>query len=472
MTTDTRRALGLIRVSRISKRKQNAHSPEVQRRLIEPFADRQDWDLLELLNENEIRGGDVSGGTSPRQRPGFGPAIDRVERGDAKVIVAADLSRLFRNIDEQRSTIDAIEAVGGEFWTVADGRVTHETAQAELTANINGSMNHFQRRYATEKSWLAVEIAIEQGKVPWSQTAPGYMRDENSRLSPDPELAPVLVGAFELRDAGATVETVQAYLAEHGIKRSYHGTGHLLRDRIYVGEIHFDGEAASEKEKAKRGPYWKPHTPNLAAHEAIVDRELFDRVQRMKVSRGRRAKSERLLARLGVLRCATCDARMVVGTSNNSGYHVYRCPSTGDCSRRTTISANLVEGVVVEATKAALMDVDGRAEAQAQARDAQVALAAAQDALDAATRIMLGAGLESEPSAVERLSGLREQRDDARALADRVVPRDASLTINAADDWDRLSVDAQRALIPTAVARVTVAPGRGVDRIRVERFGE
>ena len=52
---------------------------------------------------------------------------------------------------------------------------------------------------------------------------------------------------------------------------------------MYLGEIHF-GEL---------------HNPS--AHEPIIEvRGLFERVQRRTVLRGRQAKSERLLARLGV----------------------------------------------------------------------------------------------------------------------------------------------------------------------------
>ena len=46
----------------------------------------------------------------------------------------------------------------------------------------------------------------------------------------------------------------------------------------------------------------------------IVDPSTWRRVQRI-VPRGRRPKSDRLLARLGVLRCATCGGRMVIGTT-------------------------------------------------------------------------------------------------------------------------------------------------------------
>ena len=115
-----------------------------------------------------------------------------------------------------------------------------------------------------------------------------------------------------------------------------------------LGEIHFGA-----------------HTPNPAAHPAIVDRDTWKAVQRATVSRGRRAKSERLLARLGVLRCGTCDARMVVGTANRSSYWIYRCPPTGDCQRRVTISAEIAEKKVVEKVRAAIADDEGRASTEA-----------------------------------------------------------------------------------------------------------
>ena len=41
------------------------------------------------------------------------------------------------------------------------------------------------------------------------------------------------------------------------------------------------------------------------------------------------------------------------------------------------------------------------------------------------------------------------------------------LTINAAEDWDRLSLDAQRDLIRAVVDSVTVAPGGGPDRVSI-----
>ena len=53
------------------------------------------------------------------------------------------------------------------------------------------------------------------------------------------------------------------------------------------------------------------------------------------------------------------------------------------------------------------------------------------------------------------------------------VGQQAALVINGADDWDRLSFDARRALIRATVECAAVTKhGRGAERVRVKLFGE
>jgi hypothetical protein len=122
----------------------------------------------------------------------------------------------------------------------------------------------------------------------------GYVRGEDGGLVVEPMAARVVVRAFKRRDLGASLVEIQAFLAENGIERALSGVSWMLRSRMYLGEIHF-GELN-----------------NTQAHEATVkDRALFERVQRRRVSRGRQAKSERLLARLGGV--ALRDVRLADG---------------------------------------------------------------------------------------------------------------------------------------------------------------
>src|SRR5262249_4600723 len=172
----------------------------------------------------------------------------------------------------------------------------------------------------------------ERGVPPFPNFPPGYRQRDDGRLEPHPEEATVVADAFQLRADGATVMEVREYLRRHGIERSFHGTQALLTSRIVLGELRF-GELV-----------------NLSADPAMGDVALWQKVQRMRSPRGRGPKSERLPARLGVLRCATSGSRMVIGSTDQNGkrYYMSRCPPVGDCPRRVTIGADIAERAVIE----------------------------------------------------------------------------------------------------------------------------
>jgi DNA invertase Pin-like site-specific DNA recombinase len=451
------KAIGIVRVSQ--REDDTSHSPEVQARAMLKFAADQHWDLSprDILDENVDASGKVrkvSGGADLADRPKMLAAVQSVERGTHQIILAERFDRFFRDLDVQREVLRRVDSAGGRMETVKQGAISHATAEAELQANLNGAISQYTKRTARDRSWDAVEVAIQEGKIPWSQTAPGYLRSDDSRLTPDKQLRPVIEKAFKMRAAGATIGAVREHLRNHGIDRSYHGTTHLLRDRVYLGEIHFG-----------------THTPNLEAHKPIIDRRLFDGVQDKKIPRGRKGKSDRLLARLGVLRCATCDSRMVVGTANHGRFPLYRCPPTGSCERRMTISATMVEAQVIEYVKDALAGIketatkaEGVAEAAAERERADAALAAAVEMLT---------GLEDVPSTATKLRELRAARDDARARHTELESdMDATSVALTAGDWDELDLSEQRDLIRAVIERVVVAPGRGPDRVRIDPRGE
>lgn len=461
------RAIGIVRVSQ--RDDESGHSPEVQVRAMLKQAAGEDFTLdpADIWDENVDTRGVVrpaSGGAQLADRPKLRAAVEAVERGDAGVIVAERFDRLFRDLDVQRAVIRRVEAAGGRVVTAA-GMISHATAEAELHANLNGSISQYQKRTAMERSFDAVEVAIEQARVPWKSTTPGYDVGEAGRLVPNAH-APVVEDAFRLRagrvtvrrvrefarehgiEGRATVAQVREFLREHGIERSHHGTTGLLASRVVLGEIHFG-----------------KHTPNLTAHPAIVDRDLWKAVQDVKITRGRKAKSERLLARLGVLLCAECGSRMVVGSSNHSRYWVYRCPPTGDCARRPTISAEMVEGVVVDDVRRLLAGVRGTARSGDRAVDTAAALDRAQAAYDAAMRVLD----PLEPAAVDRLGQLRADRDAARQEHDAAMATaGVEAIVVTAGDWDDLTLDERRALVRATIGRVeVVAGGRGRERISV-----
>ena len=80
--------------------------------------------------------------------------------------------------------------------------------------------------------------------------------------------------------------------------------------------------------------------------------------------------------------------------------------------------------------------------------------------------------MEDEQATRDRLTELRDVRDRAQERVDHLRGSRSALTVNAARDWDRLSLEARRALVRAVVAEARVAPGRGTDRIAVELVAE
>jgi site-specific DNA recombinase len=450
-----RRAIGIVRVSQVGGREGDSFaSPSTQRNRIEAECERQGLDLIEVFEEL-----DVSGGAELDERPGLGPAVEMVEAGRADVIVAAYFDRFFRSLHVQTKVIGRVEAAGGQILAVDFGQVSHGTASQWLSASVSGMMAEYYKRAGEERTREAIQRAITRGVPPWPRVTPGYLKRPDG-YAPDPRTAAVIREAFEMRARGALVREVREHLAANGVRLTYAGVAKLLKSHTVLGEIRF-------------GKF----TPNLAAHEPIVDRATWEAVQRTRVLAGRHSKSERLLARLGILRCGTCDSRMVTtivigarsaGGGGGKSYPIYRCQNP-DCARRVTISAPMIESIVVGRVQAEFADVEGRASVAVNARDAEVALEVAQRELDVAIRVLDVVGDES--SAVARLAQLREARDAARGEVDRLGGLEAAHAVNVADDWDRLTLAERRAAIRVTVARVTIGPGRGIGRVRVDVFG-
>jgi site-specific DNA recombinase len=447
-----RAAIGIIRVSerkgrgKKPGREDSFVSPNDQLSRIKDTCERQGLTLRSTADEI-----DVSGGKPLEERHGLREAIEAIEAGKASVLIVGYFDRLVRSLRVQGEVVSRVEAAGGEVLAVDYGAVSEKTAAQWLSGTMMGAFAEYYRRSVGERTAEAQADAVARGVCPFPDVPPGLATGEDGRLVPTTD-APIVLQAFEQRDQGTTIQEIRLFLREHGIERSYHGVQTMLSSRLYLGEIHFG--------KLK----------NLEAHEPIVPRPLFDRVQRTKVPRGRRPKSDRLLARLGVLRCGSCGARMVVGTQKQNGriYPFYRCPPVGDCERRVTISAEIVEAAVVEATRERLANEEGRASTQEDALAAAAAHEKAQADLDAAIRTF--AGFEDEEAARDRLAELREARDRARDRDEQLRDASSALTVTMAD-WDRLGLEAQRGLIRATVEAVTIGVGRGRDRITITLFG-
>ena len=191
---------------------------------------------------------------------------------------------------------------------------------------------------------------------------------------------------------------------------------------------------------------------------------MFERVQRRTVSRGRQAKSERLLARLGVLRCGTCASRMVINSYSGN----YRCGDTSAdrCQRRAAVKADRVEAMVLDAVRAysATADAHGRASRRQQIRAADEAIERANADLDDTIRQLGELGLLGRPASQQTLEKMTMALDDAHSARARLGDAGESNVIGP-DEIDKLprTREAVSGLAPADKRHRRVSHGRAGD---------
>jgi DNA invertase Pin-like site-specific DNA recombinase len=443
------RAVLVIRVSQLKGREgESFSSPKDQRDLGDTFCTEHDWDLVAVFEELQ-----VSGDAPLEERPGLSQAVTMILTGGADIILGAHSERLWWSHEVRAQVLRLVQNAGGEVWAVDTGKLSGGTAAEDFSGEVRTSADRFSRRQNAEKSRKAVIRAVDRGVVPFKWVPPGLAFDGDHRVVTTDDL-PAVVEAFELRGGGGTVREVRELLRRRGIERSFHAVQEMLGNPLYVGEVHF-------------GDLVNPH-----AHPPAIDRALFERVQAMRIPRGRRPKSTRILARLEILRCGSCGARLVVGTRKEGDrtYSNYRCPQVGDCDARVSISARAAEAAVIAAAKEWAGEEEGRASTEDAAEEDSIAADRAQADLDAAIRAF--AGLEEEPAAFERLVELREARDEAVRKVDHSRNLHSTLSVSVAD-WDHLTLSAQRDLIRATVRTAVVAKGgTGVKRLTIFPFSE
>jgi DNA invertase Pin-like site-specific DNA recombinase len=439
-------AIGIVRVSQVRGREGDSFaSPEDQRARIEAECERRRLRLADVIEEL-----DVKGGTPLAKRDGLRSAIEAVEAGDAEVIVVAYFDRLVRKLRIQEEILQRVESAGGKVLAVDFGEVSGKNSAQWLSSGLIGLVNEYHGKVLAERVRGAQAAAVARGVPPWRHNLPGYTRNADGVYEPD-QHADVVREAFEMRAAGKSQRECREYLLAHGIKRTLASVGRMFSNRAYLGELHF-GEMH-----------------NLNAHPAIIEPDLFAAAQRAEAPRGRTAKSQLLLARLGVLRCGTCDSRLVSGTSNHKKTPLYRCKNP-DCTRKVVISAAVVDPQVVKATQEAVKDVEGRASARSGVEAAGRRLDEAQRRLDRAIEML--EEFIDEPAAIEKVRRLRDERDEAQRSLDQLGGDATEVVVRVGRDWERFKVSEQRELIRVVVERASVAPGRGSDRVSVKLVGQ
>lgn len=156
--------------------------------------------------------------------------------------------------------------------------------------------------------------------------------------TPSPTEAPVVRHIFETYENGTGLNLIVQELNSQKIPapRSRYWSKtmvhYLLRNRVYLGERIYNRRSYKAYRRGEKASLSNPEETWVVkqnAHEPIVDRELFERVQTVRKTKvitiGRTFHRPYLLT--GIVRCANCGYRMIGHPSQGNGhkYLMYTC---------------------------------------------------------------------------------------------------------------------------------------------------
>jgi DNA invertase Pin-like site-specific DNA recombinase len=400
---------------------------------------------------------DVSGAKPLGRRPGLRRAVEMVEAGDAAGIIGVRLNRLARSPEVYGEVKRRVLAAGGVVVAVDEGGIRSDEPEVDLQDDISQGFARYEVARARKVFRLARARAVKRGVATFPAPA-GYDRGPEGRLVPNSD-ATAIGEAFRMRAAGASYNTIAAHLTAARVRTrpgkqgtftkgwSRSGVTHLLRNRVYLGELAAGTEAV-----------------NPDAHEAIVDKATFTAAQRPIRPRPTR-ESRHPFVLTKVTRCAGCGGALVGVMAHPHGpdrkaYAIYRCQTRG-CPEQASVTAKKLEAYVIDRLLALLSTIPTEA---AVAGDDRGELARLEDRREE---------LEREVDAWRALPVADlDPTFYAQGLADRLAPLEAVLAelgglraepadgvllhARIPDDWDSLDVAERREIVRAAIEKVTV----------------
>ena len=309
-------------------------------------------------------------------RPGFQQMLSEIEAGKVVVVLTKDLSRLGRNSSLTGLYINfTFPKYSVRYIAINDH---FDTIDPNSTDNdVAGIKNWFNEFFAkdTSRKIRAVQKAKGERGVPLTTNVPfGYRKDPEDRTKwiVDEAAALVVKRIFKLcmegRGPMQIAKLLQAekvlnptsYKRREGIKSPspetadpYHWNTntvvHILERREYTGcTVNFKTYTNSIWDKKQRETPIEKQAVFYNTHPAIIEQEVFDKVQEIRQQRHRRTRTGKSSLFSGMVYCADCGAKMRYCTTSyfekRQDHFVcanYRS-NTGSCS------AHFIRAVVLE----------------------------------------------------------------------------------------------------------------------------
>ena len=346
----------------------DSNSIQNQKAMLVQYSLEQGWEIYCIYSDDDYAGAD-------RRRPEFNRLLQDAEARKFDIILCKTQSRFTRELELVEKYIHGLFPIWGiRFVSIVDNADTDNKGNKK-SRQINGLVNEWYLEDMSDNIRSVLKNRRENGFHIGAFALYGYKKDPDQKghLIIDEEAAAVVREVFTLFSQGYGKTAIARMLNDRGIpnpteyKRlkglrykqptaknstlwKYFAISDMLVNEIYIGNM-VQGKYGSISYKTKQN---KPRPKSQwyiveGTHEPIIDRELWDRVQKMIKERAKPFDVGTIGLFARKARCANCG--YVMRSSKNRGKHYLQCSNrhvAKDACIGSFISVDKLEQMVID----------------------------------------------------------------------------------------------------------------------------
>ena len=349
-------------------KEEESRSIQNQKSMLITYAMNQGWDIYNIYSDDDYRGSD-------RTRPAFNQLLRDAEAGKFNIVLCKSQARFTRELEMVEKIIHGQFVEWGiRFVGYADNADTANKGNKK-SRQINGLVNEWYLEDLSDNIKTVLTDHRKKGMHIGAFALYGYQKDpeQKGHLIVDPEAAAVVKMVFELYADGTGRTSIARYLNNQGIpnpteyKRrkglSYKGSGKkygslwkyyaitdMLYNEMYIGNM-VQGRYENRSYKSKHSrPVPKERWIRVeGTHEAIIDPELWNRVQERLKERAKPMCTGQIGIFAGKTKCMYCG--YTLSSHKSREYYYLKCTSKFYNRSYCTgafISQRLLEQVILQ----------------------------------------------------------------------------------------------------------------------------
>lgn len=327
--------------------KVGSFSIENQKRVLHQYADAME----DIPNTEVLEFVDNGYSGTNFERPAVQELLDKVREGAVNCIIVKDFTRFGRNSIEVGYFMERVFPLYGVRFISLNDSFDSDTLHGD-TGGINVAFQYliseFYSRDLSVKYKTAKYVKFRRGEYQSVLCPYGYQKGADGRMEPDEETAPNVRLIFELAGQGHTsseiiqelytrrIPTPGEYKASkgrniHDISRTHQiwqrsTIRNILQDERYIGTYIMGRnqviEVGSSRVRKRDENEWIKIPDH---HQAIITKELFQRVQELNPKKRCIKKNVNLYPLRGKVFCGCCGHAMPRNPSKN---HAFVCKHT------------------------------------------------------------------------------------------------------------------------------------------------